>query len=501
MKLSAEVGDVGGSGSVHSTFVEDDLPFTSPLIHVACSVEDMDVDDEDSDEEYVADSNNGGSSEDDDEKEFVLEMPAEIAVCYVLPPPSRFRRYQMKVRRVGGAHTCVAPTMSQDYRQLDSSLICNVILSLIQSNLFVSIPVPQGAVWQSYHFKSSYRKVWIAKQKAIAQIYGDWEESYNKVLKLLQALMFDKVLWAFSSCVVAFKHCKSFVYVDGMHLYGNYGSVLRIAVAQDNNCNILPIAFAIVESQKGLLIISNRSQAIKAALRVDDSDWHASRAFHAYCVRHMGANFMSRFKSAVGKRYLINATYSPSKTRYEWYIDLLRVLSREMVDWTVLKGTRYLPISSNVRCTYERLQKLFITKDREAQAQLAAGNCFSQQLMAAIEKNRERILKMRVIHFDRRASVFVAEELVPFEVWSQGSFHVWLSAGTCNCGLFQSLHFPYRHALTACALASIEWAPYVHPVYIQEAVFKVYKMEFPPIPYEALWQEWYGTWLLMHIAS
>ncbi|RYR33486.1 hypothetical protein Ahy_A10g048085 isoform A [Arachis hypogaea] len=28
----------------------------------------------------------------------------------------------------------------------------------------------------------------MAKQKAIAQIYGDWEEPYNKVLKLLQAL-------------------------------------------------------------------------------------------------------------------------------------------------------------------------------------------------------------------------------------------------------------------------------------------------------------------------
>ncbi|RYR39150.1 hypothetical protein Ahy_A09g044608 [Arachis hypogaea] len=46
-----------------------------------------------------------------------------------------------EVRRVGGAHSCLAPIMSQDHRQLDSSLICRVILSLIQSNPFVSIPV------------------------------------------------------------------------------------------------------------------------------------------------------------------------------------------------------------------------------------------------------------------------------------------------------------------------------------------------------------------------
>ncbi|RYR02538.1 hypothetical protein Ahy_B06g081337 [Arachis hypogaea] len=51
-----------------------------------------------------------------------------------------------EVRRVGGAHTCLAPTMSQDYQQLDSSLICKVILPLIQSSPSVSITVLQGAV-------------------------------------------------------------------------------------------------------------------------------------------------------------------------------------------------------------------------------------------------------------------------------------------------------------------------------------------------------------------
>ncbi|RYR59483.1 hypothetical protein Ahy_A05g025375 [Arachis hypogaea] len=34
-----------------------------------------------------------------------------------------------------------------------------------------------------------------------------------------------------------------------MHLYDKYGGVLLIAVAQDNNINILPVAFAIVESR------------------------------------------------------------------------------------------------------------------------------------------------------------------------------------------------------------------------------------------------------------
>ncbi|XP_016185451.1 uncharacterized protein LOC107627101 [Arachis ipaensis] len=271
----------------------------------------------------------------------------------------------------------------------------------------------------------------MAKQKAIAQIYGDWEESYNKVSKLFQALqsyfpgtlcdvrvkpfydghllvrdcsMFDKVFWSFPSCVEAFKHCKPFVSIDGTHLYGMYGGVLLIAVAQDGNSNILPIAFAIVESesteswlffltnprrhvtlQDGLLVISDRSQAIKVVLSAEDSGWTPPRAYHAYCIGHMAANFMTRFKSAEGKKYLINATYSPSKADYEWYMDALRGVSPTMVNWAscfrndiwlqhcdggrrfghmttnlsecinaMLKGTRYLPISVIVHITYER---------------------------------------------------------------------------------------------------------------------------------------------------
>ncbi|RYR21355.1 hypothetical protein Ahy_B03g066645 [Arachis hypogaea] len=107
--------------------------------------------------------------------------------------------------------------------------------------------------------------------------------------------------------------------------------------------------------------------------------------------------------------------------------------------------------------------------------------------------NREGIPKMRVTHCDRRASVFVVDELEPFKGWGHDSFRVRLSEGTCDCGLFQSLHYPCRHALAGCTTTSIEWAPYVHPVYRQEAMFKVYEVKFPPIPDESLWLEWHGT--------
>ncbi|RYR47581.1 hypothetical protein Ahy_A07g033514 [Arachis hypogaea] len=66
---------------------------------------------------------------------------------------------------------------------------------------------------------------------------------------------------------------------------------------------------------------------------------------------------------------------------------------------------------------------------------------------AAVENIEEGISKLRVTHCDRRASMFVVEELEPFE------------------GLVSR----------------------------QEDVLKVYEVEFPPIPNEKLWPEWYGA--------
>ncbi|XP_057739611.1 uncharacterized protein LOC130956585 [Arachis stenosperma] len=43
----------------------------------------------------------------------------------------------------------------------------------------VSIKVLQEATEATYGFRPSYRKVWLAKQKAVTHIYGDWEESYG----------------------------------------------------------------------------------------------------------------------------------------------------------------------------------------------------------------------------------------------------------------------------------------------------------------------------------
>ena len=102
-------------------------------------------------------------------------------------------------------------------------------------------------------------------------IYGDLDESYTELPWLLVALKdadpttvvqlkcdsrgvpgtyaFNCAFWAFGLCIEGFKHCRSVISIDVMHLYGKYKGKLLIAMAMDANNEVYPLVFAVVDSE------------------------------------------------------------------------------------------------------------------------------------------------------------------------------------------------------------------------------------------------------------
>nr|KYP35449.1 hypothetical protein KK1_043517 [Cajanus cajan] len=175
----------------------------------------------------------------------------------------------------------------------------------------------------------SYRKVWLDKQHAIENISGNWEESYNKLLGMLQAIMqmyvpgfiwklntqsayqgdlldersviFKRLFWTFKPCINGFAFCKPIVQVDGTLLYGKYKGTLLVAVAQDGRNNIIHIAFVVVGGetsdawffflknlrryvgpQDGLCLMYDRHEAIRSAYSRNGSGWTENNYVHVY---------------------------------------------------------------------------------------------------------------------------------------------------------------------------------------------------------------------------
>jgi hypothetical protein len=128
-------------------------------------------------------------------------------------------------------------------------------------------------MFAGYHVK--YSKAWRAKQHAIALLWGDWKESYAKIPRVLRAMnhfnhgvkwfpymtglrvldgcvlksVLQRVFWCFPQCQVAFQHCRPVILVDGTFLIGKYRGALMMVVVVDPEQQLVPLAFALAESE------------------------------------------------------------------------------------------------------------------------------------------------------------------------------------------------------------------------------------------------------------
>ena len=109
---------------------------------------------------------------------------------------------------------------------MDSNFVSSEIVGKLWQNHTARIDELWEIIHTKYNHEFSYYKVWDAKQKAIAKIFGDWEKSYQRLRKLLSYLDQDSgtqynyytiprdivgttllryVFWAFAPCIAAFR--------------------------------------------------------------------------------------------------------------------------------------------------------------------------------------------------------------------------------------------------------------------------------------------------------
>ncbi|XP_016196104.1 uncharacterized protein LOC107637179 [Arachis ipaensis] len=246
----------------------------------------------------------------------------------------RARKGTWEVRRYNGPHTCLATSISSDHRQLDYHVICAKTFSLVCANAAVSIKVLQEP--------RSYRRNVRVQAKLQEDVVGKTEGDSTDIRGLGRVLRRATSLDPWCAVhhggdgyvvedISAFRHCKPFVSIDDTHLYGKYGGTLLLAIAQDGNSNILPIAFSLVEGknaeswsffltnlrqhvtpQQGILVISDRHNGIKAALENPNNG----------C-----------FKGIDAKRLLVNAAYAKTEAEFDYWFDIMRTENPAMCDW------------------------------------------------------------------------------------------------------------------------------------------------------------------------
>ncbi|XP_057729998.1 uncharacterized protein LOC130945284 [Arachis stenosperma] len=232
-----------------------------------------------------------------------------------------------EIRRYNGKHTCTMGTISQDHAKLDSDTIADAIRPLVEADPSIKVKSVIAEVQGKFNYTVSYRKAWLAKQKAVAKIFGDWEVSYQTLPVWLKAMtvkmprsrvqiktlpvyreseevqgvrVLHRVFWSFYPCIVAFRQCKPLVQGETANAWEFFLTNLwRYVVTID-----------------GVAIISDRHTSIDAAIARSNGAWSPPRAWHMYCIRHIGSKFLRRFKAPYLHKLVVNTGYSRTEQEY-----------------------------------------------------------------------------------------------------------------------------------------------------------------------------------------
>ncbi|RYR51872.1 hypothetical protein Ahy_A06g026834 [Arachis hypogaea] len=82
------------------------------------------------------------------------------------------KKYCWVIRRYNGSHTCIRATISQDHSKLDSITIVEAIKSLVEVDPSLKVKSVIAEVQSKFNYTVSYRKAWLAKQRAVEKIFG-----------------------------------------------------------------------------------------------------------------------------------------------------------------------------------------------------------------------------------------------------------------------------------------------------------------------------------------
>ncbi|KAL6552790.1 hypothetical protein OROHE_008154 [Orobanche hederae] len=287
----------------------------------------------------------------------------------------RKRSGYFEITTYTGPHTCLHSTISQDHPNLDASLIAHETRHLIKEQPSISISALIAEIIDKLGYTPSYKKVWVGKQKAIEQVFGNWEESYATLPKFLGALQkfnpgtivewcvsrstdeehveFRRVFWSFSPSIKGFAHCRLVISIDGTHLYGKYKGKMLIAMGVDGNNQILPLAFAIVENESydswnwflyhiknhmvkerdGICLISDRHIGILKVVNEHGSPWLEPHGFHRYYLRHFISNFNDKFRNSELKALAYRAGSQNQVRKFNSTMEEIGKLNPEARKW------------------------------------------------------------------------------------------------------------------------------------------------------------------------
>uniref|UniRef100_K4AI81 SWIM-type domain-containing protein n=1 Tax=Setaria italica TaxID=4555 RepID=K4AI81_SETIT len=357
-----------------------------------------------------------------------------------------------------------------------------------------------------------------------------WRESYSMIPRVLTAIAYynpkikwfidscgmmhpdngvfkhilQRVFWCFPQCSEAFQHYRHVILVDGTFLTGKYKGTLMMAVGVDPEQQLVPLAFALAESENNenwswfmklvrrhvfgpsrlVCMISDRHHGLLNCAK-DHMDGFPPLV-HRWCTRHFAANMSHRQKSdrVIGKLKTLCKVHTEREFS-EKLEDLVKDLNDDAKEWlkgmrwgimttnyseslnAVFKGIQSRPVSGIIEYSFEKCNAYFVDRWQKARAMLDEGHrigkvadeYLSQAELRSVHHLAEPYGPKRMVYSIRSCgSTNVGGESHGFQ-----HYRVDLNEVLCTCNVPQLLHLPCSHFITACKARGLN---YESPLYM-----------------------------------
>ncbi|XP_021321747.1 uncharacterized protein LOC110437594 [Sorghum bicolor] len=156
--------------------------------------------------------------------------------------------------------------------RLNSRFIARQLCPIVKHMPTITVSALVETIFQLYNYYVKYGKAWRAKQRALEIIFGNWEEAYERLPVMLNAMkaanprthfeyvpkvgesrngreVFGRAFWVFGQSIEAFKHCRPVVSIDGTFFRGKFEGTMLICIGTDVEDQLVPLAFAIVRKE------------------------------------------------------------------------------------------------------------------------------------------------------------------------------------------------------------------------------------------------------------
>ncbi len=180
-----------------------------------------------------------------------------------------FDFFVLQITVIVDKHTCVS-SMRQITTTPTLKWVASKAVSILRDDPNIGAKRLQNRLQTDHKCEISYDTVWQGKERALEEVYGKWEESFEllfrwkaevmkqcpgsvveiEVLEVDGQVYFHRFFCALKPCIDGFlEGCRPHLSIDATTLNGGWNGHLAAAVAVDGHNWMYPLAYGFIASE------------------------------------------------------------------------------------------------------------------------------------------------------------------------------------------------------------------------------------------------------------